>query len=195
MYCIYKLHNPQFEKFYIGSTANLNTRLIAHRKDTKSKHIKVVNRPLYKYINEKGGFDNGWKMDVLEFTENFRFEKEQLYIDKYGIDNLLNVVKSTWLDKEAQKEYIREHRRVYMRTYYNKLTYDCPCGKHGLILKNKYAHVKTQRHLNKIKENKKKNINISCNGLIDIVNLSPNIEIEVIHDIADNKLSDMVNSS
>tara|TARA_R110002124_G_scaffold89504_2_gene228745 strand:+ start:1222 stop:1824 length:603 start_codon:yes stop_codon:yes gene_type:complete len=193
MYCIYKLHNPQFEKFYIGSTANLNKRLFAHKKDSKSKHKRVVNRPLYKYIKDNGGFDNGWKMEILEFTENFRFEKEQLYIDKYGIDNLLNACKSTWLDKDAQKEYMREHRRKYMREHYNKLTYDCPCGKTGLSLKNKHAHIKSRRHLNKIKEieSNNNNIPICCNELTNIFS-SPNTEIEVIYDCGGNDVSDLV---
>lgn len=89
--CIYKIYNTINEKVYIGSTTNLNSRIIQHRYDLKNR---TNNCPkLYKDIELLGS--NNFKIDILEEFDNISITElhniESQYIIKYNsIENGYN---------------------------------------------------------------------------------------------------------
>jgi hypothetical protein len=83
------------EVLYIGSTTNFTRRQYTHRTSciSKAEKNKKYNLELYEYIRNNDGFGNFMFNVVLEFVCSSLTEqrqKEQEYIDKYGIDYLLN---------------------------------------------------------------------------------------------------------
>ena len=84
------------EIIYIGSTTNFTRRQSTHKTScisTAEKNKKYMME-LYQYIRNNDGFGNFTFNVVLEFVCSSLIEqrqKEQEYIDKYGLDNLLNV--------------------------------------------------------------------------------------------------------
>ena len=61
--CIYTIKCMLEEKnyLYIDHTTNFKRRKFCH----KANSLNAVNEPLYRYINENGGWDN-WEMKILE---------------------------------------------------------------------------------------------------------------------------------
>jgi group I intron endonuclease len=94
---IYKCYkNDDKDIFYIGSTKNLDKRIISHRNDVRNK-----NTFFYKYVRDNGGFDNFIFEIYEELTdcttdELLRREKE--------IINLLNPYLNT--DKTLYRKEI-----------------------------------------------------------------------------------------
>jgi len=95
---IYKILNIKNNKFYIGSSKDLNKRWIQHKSNLKNNnHINVI---LQRSWNKYG--KNSFVFDIIEeCKENMLLEREQYYIDtlkpKYNIglkasggDNLTN---------------------------------------------------------------------------------------------------------
>lgn len=93
--CVYKLYNTNCEKFYIGSTIDLNKRIEYHKRDATEE-----NRPLYKsykyqYIRENGGFEN-WIFEILEERE-FEDRRELTLLEQFYMyihKPSLNIIKS-----------------------------------------------------------------------------------------------------
>lgn len=89
--CVYKIFNTINEKVYIGSTTNLNSRIVQHRYDS-------INRPnncpkLYNAINNIGS--NNFYIEILEefisINANDLHNKESEYITKFNsIENGYN---------------------------------------------------------------------------------------------------------
>lgn len=89
--CVYKIANTINEKVYIGSTTNLNSRIIQHRYDSINR---INNCPkLYNAINAIGS-DNFYIEIIEEFISvdiDILHNKESKYIIKFNsIDNGYN---------------------------------------------------------------------------------------------------------
>lgn len=89
--CVYKISNTSNEKVYIGSTTNLNARIIQHRYDSKNRPNNCPK--LYNAINTIGS-----DKFIITIIEKFNIisvielhNKESYYIDKYNsIENGYN---------------------------------------------------------------------------------------------------------
>ena len=62
-YCVYILHSPTMDKFYIGYTANLQERIIRHNQRSKGFTGKVSD----------------W---TIVYTEQFEIQSEALFREK-----------------------------------------------------------------------------------------------------------------
>ena len=157
---------------YIGSTWDIKKRYWCHNYNYNNEKNKEYNYPLYRYIRENGGFDN-FEMTIIDSGECEeklqRFVLEQLYIDKYGLDNLLNR-KNAYTTKEAERERAIKYAKEYRETHKKKISDNakkfrekhkvkisldrkekmlCECG--IIITKvDKAKHYRTQLHINKI---------------------------------------------
>ncbi len=141
MLIVYKIKHNESANEYIGSTKNLNLRMIRHRANLTAKdkcHFR-----LYKFINENGGWDN-FTISILACLDELQFLDigkkeilEQKYIDKYH---------PTLNEKNAYQttEQRLEKCRLYNKSYGNHL-YNCECGRE-FKYKNKAKHYRTKRH-------------------------------------------------
>lgn len=80
-FIIYKIYCDSLSDIYIGSTNNLNRRIVYHKKDCYNKNLSKYNNKLYTFIRDNVGFDN-WKFKILESFNEERKKKEQYYINK-----------------------------------------------------------------------------------------------------------------
>src|SRR5690606_3902056 len=71
---------------YIGSTKNLNKRIIDHKCKCANFGCKGSNMKVYKHIREHGGFDS-WKFVVLE-TFEYKKKHELRARERHWIDLL-----------------------------------------------------------------------------------------------------------
>ena len=65
---IYKLYNPDYPEFYIGSTIDFQHRKQNHRRDCCRINTRYYHLKVYKYIRTHGGWDS-WKFDIIEEGE------------------------------------------------------------------------------------------------------------------------------
>jgi len=86
---IYKIVNVVNNKIYIGSAFNLKQRKSEHF--SKLKKGKHVNIHLQRSFN-KHGIKN-FEFKIIEYVENkaIILDREQYWIDFYGIDNIYNI--------------------------------------------------------------------------------------------------------
>ena len=101
---------------YVGSTCNLQNRIIQHKSNCNNKNYKV-----YKFIRDNGGFNN-WKFIVLEHytgeTEDLH-QLEQLWYNTFPKQLLLNSQYPIRSKKEWDKEHI-EQIKEYHKEYREK---------------------------------------------------------------------------
>ena len=126
--CVYGLfHNDIC--LYIGSTSDYKTRCAHHRGDCYNQNNKNYNIRLYKYIREKGGFDNFEFRILQEISDKSKLRTaEREYMQKYSPElNVYDVdidcrhnteyqTKSTM--KSRKKNY--EHYKQQLAKYKNK---------------------------------------------------------------------------
>jgi hypothetical protein len=128
MNCVYKIvcKDPTITEFYIGSTKNLNKRIISHKCNSNKKNYKVYN-----FIKENGGWDN-WNIIVEQETPNYeKYDREileQSYIEllepqlntSYVIgENKVKHKKKTKQWRENNVEHIKEYNEK-MKEHYSK---------------------------------------------------------------------------
>ena len=113
---IYRIFLDEF--IYIGSTTNFTKRKNRHKSncdETKYKEIK-----LYKFINEKGGWENFKMLEIEKFPcadKNEARTREQYWIDHYK--SQLNSRKAI----NTQKEYYQDNKETilnYHKEYYQE---------------------------------------------------------------------------
>jgi len=129
---IYKIINIKNNKFYLGSSKNLNKRWIQHKyKLRKNNHVNFI---LQKAWNKYG--EGNIIFEVLEeCDENKLFEREQYYLDllkpKYNIglkasggDNLSNnpkrvdiIKRMSITNKEKYQKLAKEEKLKYSERY------------------------------------------------------------------------------
>lgn len=138
---------------YIGSTWDMNQRLITHASNCYNETGEKYNYPKYKYIRENGGFhtftmrviESGECEDVIELLCG-----EQFYIDMAGgIENLLNL-HDALQDKENRKK--KQYIDTKNRGKKNKETKRFSCKTCGFYFDSNcklQIHLKTPTHKKK----------------------------------------------
>jgi len=115
--CIYKIYKNN--KIYIGSSKNIQSRLVKHKSDAKNINSKQYHYKLYKYIRECGGWEN-MNFEIIEHvkcnTSKELHNIEGQYIKKYGN---LNVYVAGRTNKESKKNYYNNNKQKY-KDYYKK---------------------------------------------------------------------------
>ena len=120
---IYKITNLINNKFYIGSSKNIESRWAYHK--AKFKSNEETSNKLYSDF-KKFGLEN-FKFEILEKCSSNIKEKEQEYIDK--LKPHYNI-KAAHSDKIYKVDEIK--RKKYIKDYYNKI---CEYNGHKLKLK------------------------------------------------------------
>ena len=131
--------------FYIGSTKDLNHRIKSHKFD-----CKTMDRKVYKYIRENGGWDN-FEFEVIEKYDNYK-EKEieiiqelqpplNMNLYNYDINEYAKAYRNKNKEKiavyyEANKKQILEQRKV-------RIVCDCGTSIRKWCLAR---HIKTKKH-------------------------------------------------
>lgn len=147
---IYKIYNEYIPNIYIGSTKNLNRRIIDHKKDCYNKNIPKYNNRLYSFIRDNGGIDN-WKfqlIDTIQCYNNEIKEKEQYYIKNLNAD--LNTYKAYRTTNEIKELNNNKNNKYYNNNKYiinekKKEKIQCYCGG-KYTLGNKSTHFKQKMH-------------------------------------------------
>ena len=142
---IYKLYNPDYPEFYIGSTKNLKTRKTDHKSCCNNEPRKEYNEKKYKYIREHGGYDS-WKYEILEKDEykdkKHRFEREAHFI------KTLNSTLNGNIPGRTMEEYCGEYRKERnekSKKYYQK-------HKEKINIKQKIYQEKNKEKISKNKQ-------------------------------------------
>jgi hypothetical protein len=142
---------------YVGHTTSFTHR----KREHKSRCINKYSFPIYKTINDNGGWDN-WEMieiekyscnDANEARARERYWYEELSAKLNARSPTLNIENK----KEKSKEYLKNYHQnlsieqKQKKTEYGKIwkktkKYDCVCGAKILsCCKNK--HFKTKKHI------------------------------------------------
>ena len=88
MNCVYKIvcKDPTITEFYIGSTKDLNKRIISHKCNSNNLNSRVYCSPFYMFLNVNGSFNN-WETIVLEEYKNIN--KKDLLLEEQNYIKLL----------------------------------------------------------------------------------------------------------
>jgi GIY-YIG catalytic domain len=72
---VYRLiHN--FITYYVGSTTNFRIRKSRHKSDCLNENSVGYKCPIYKFIRDNGGWENGWEMVMIESYPNCKSSEE-----------------------------------------------------------------------------------------------------------------------
>jgi hypothetical protein len=149
---IYKLKCKEqgYNKIYIGSTKNINSRKICHNERCNNEKNKRYNNLVYNYIRESGGIKN-WEYEILEEYEAIdntdRRIKEQKYINSYDSSVLLNQYRAYRSEKE-KIQYEKDYRLSITNT-----RIECNICNSDFSIREQKRHKNTQKHkLNLLKK-------------------------------------------
>lgn len=177
-YVVYqiKCKDTNVREVYIGSTFNLNQRVMKHRTRCLNQNDPAYNTFLYQFIRQNGGFDN-FVFNVLEEFEDKQKMKiaERHHIDKNNL-NLnshlpLRDAKEWYNDNKdhckdwylkyyeqnkdkkalyAQQNKEKIKQKTKERNQINKNRYICNECDFSTHCKSKYhIHIQSKRHLSK----------------------------------------------
>jgi len=140
VYCIVS-KDTDIQEVYIGSCVDLNKRITYHKGFCNNKNGKEYNFKLYQFIRENGGFNN-WKFIWLELfkTDDTIFLKqlEQIWMDSFPKELLLNSNRAFGLDiereKETKKKYNKKDYQKNKDTILEKRNVKVPCPKCNKIM-------------------------------------------------------------
>ena len=109
--CVYRLIYNHIT-YYVGSTTNMRLRKSQHRVDSN-----YDNRPLYVFIRETGGWDNGWSMILIEnypecktSDELRKYERHHYDIYKPSLKNMKKPHTTVDEVEEYRKQYCIENK-------------------------------------------------------------------------------------
>ena len=147
---IYKIYckDESITDFYVGSTTNLNHRKNHHKSTCNNKKSVGYNLPVYRYIRDKGGFDN-WDFEVLE-NYHCRNIKQLLFKERFWFEKLNATLNSYYPQRteEEKKEYREKNKEKLKEKQKEKVK--CECG--SIINRSNLSiHKKTQKHQNYLK--------------------------------------------
>lgn len=108
---IYIIYNIKNFECYIGSSANIGTRLTKHF--SLLKNNKHANNILQEYYNKN---KENISVGILEFcSEKILYEKEKYYYNKYKDKAILNIVDETGIKRiypESMRKNMSESRKT-----------------------------------------------------------------------------------
>ena len=152
MPCIYGLYENE-TCIYVGSSKNLNKRMIHHKYWITSSLIscKQYEKPLYQYIRQIGGWDKV-QYKILEETDkqhNDLLQLEREYIDRLNPSQ--NIVRPyvSYEEKINAIRYWQDTNKEYLESKHKqKFTCEICGGKFTHI--NRNSHCKTIKHQNAV---------------------------------------------
>ena len=117
-YFVYKLFNPDYPEFYVGSTKDMKARKRNHKTDCNNPNGPRYNFKVYEYIRSNGGYDS-WNYEILEHIRNSINVVELRNVERKYIEELkpsLNIdipnrTKKEW--RQDNKEQILEYNKQY----------------------------------------------------------------------------------
>lgn len=117
---IYKIvcNDPTIKDVYVGSTININKRIILHKSECTNPNTTGYNSPVYKFIRSNGGWEN-WRLIIIELFECDNNNDLRLR-EKY-FKNRLNAKLNNNEPHTTQEEKIISKRKydiVYYKSYY-----------------------------------------------------------------------------
>lgn len=111
---VYKITNILEEKFYIGSSNNIQRRFIQHRFNGSDKGVK--KSVLYDDMKRLG--IGNFKFEVIEFTENYR-KREEYFIKK--LHPYYNVTEKTSNNMDNPEVRKRHFETLHSQEYVDKI--------------------------------------------------------------------------
>ena len=165
---IYKLHSKDntITEYYIGSTINLNNRIISHKTCCHNVNSNSYNKKVYKFIRENGNWNN-WTFEILDEVDIETKQELQQNYEKEYILNLkpkLNVVgmgrtKKQW--NEDNKEKIDIQKKQWNEKNIDKIKQYYLDNKERIALRHKQYRLDNKEQL--ALRDKKKN-ECECGG-------------------------------
>jgi hypothetical protein len=169
IYKIEHLENPAL--LYVGSTTDFIKRKNNHKSCCTNENKSKYNINLYKMIRDNGGWNSFKIMIIKEYP---CLNKIELLIEEdrliKELKSSLNEIKAYRTEEEkikqkkecdeeyrkANKDYLLVQNKDYYKANKEKIKdykskkYECECGCQ-ININNKYNHIKTFKHLNKLK--------------------------------------------
>lgn len=165
---IYKLSNIIDDRFYIGSTKNMNKRLSTHKTNSIKVNDRAYNMPIYICMRELGR-DNFHihHLETIEYeNKNDLLLKEREWIEKLApvLNQLLPIVSNEETKERVKKWHTENKERVkeYKKQHYLK-------NKAAIAEKSKKYYEANKEHLKEYskkhaQENPKVSISCECGG-------------------------------
>lgn len=184
---IYKITNITNNKFYIGSSVNINKRKLHHLHLLRnSKH---GNTYLQKSWNKYG--EKSFDFEILEFCENI-IEREQYYIDTLKPTYNLNPVAGSCLGRKHYKETKdkigkgnkNKIRSKELKDLWSKIKKENPRPEHYNLIVNKAKEVNSKKIL---QLDKQENFIKEWNSLSECAK-TLNLDVSTISKVCKNKL-------
>jgi hypothetical protein len=95
---------------YVGSTSNMNSRKSGHRHSCNNENCKNYNLDIYRYIRDKGGFDN-FEIIPIKKIENVS-NKTDLLIAEQEEMNKFSGLKNKIGSYRTEEEHIEISRKA-----------------------------------------------------------------------------------
>ena len=135
-YFVYKLFNPDYPEFYIGSTKDMKQRKRHHKFRCNNENDRFYNLKVYQYIRDHGGYSS-WKYEILEHITTSINKYELHDLERKAIEDMKPSLNER-IPNRTMKEY--KHQK-----------FNCICG--GKYIKSGEArHMKTAKHINFINQ-------------------------------------------
>ena len=148
-YFVYKLFNPDYPEFYIGSTKDLKRRKAGHKHFCNTENSRYHNYKVYQYIREHGGY-NSWSYEILEHIRNSINVYELRNVERKYIEELKPSLNCE-IPNRTIEEYLKQYRKDNKESLNQKKKekFNCVCG--GKYTRtNKIQHEKSKKHKNYI---------------------------------------------
>jgi group I intron endonuclease len=143
-YYIYKIccKNINIKDCYVGSTKNINKRIIQHSSSSNNENQKNSVCNVYKFINENGKWDN-WEVTIVE-TIKCETKEDALVRERYWIETL----KANLNSRSSYKRFKNNDERC-KEWRLNNGDVNCICN--SVVSRSNLArHLKTKKHLDNI---------------------------------------------
>lgn len=117
---VYGLRKKETETIlYVGSSKVFKERKQGHKGKCFNPKYKEYNYPIYNHIRENGGWEV-FEFIILETIEDVLTKRirEQFWINKYGINNLLNTYNAYITEEEndeRMKAYNLKHKKEILK--------------------------------------------------------------------------------
>ena len=148
-YFVYKLFNPDYPEFYVGSTNNMKNRKRQHKQSCTNPNSPKYNFKVYQYIRSNGGYDS-WNYEILEYITTSINKYELHDLERKAIEDMkpsLNIRLPNRTKEEYMVQYLEDNRELINQKKNEK--FNCACGG-KYTRQHKATHFKSKKHQNYI---------------------------------------------